>query len=369
MEKTKKILSYFDLEGEVVEVKPMTAGHINTTSRVKMSTGKKYTLQAINTYVFKEPEKVMENIVAVTNHIRNKLAANGGDTERGCLRVILTKDKKPMYRDEEDTCWRVYEFVDGVRTYDVIEDPAQMYNAGRGFGAFQRMLADFPMDTLHETIPDFHNTKKRFENLFEAARRDTAGRAESVAEDIAFFKERMEVGSLLLDLTAEGKIPLRVTHNDTKVNNILIDEETNDALCVIDLDTVMPGWVAMDYGDTIRFAANTAEEDERDLTKVSLDMELYEEFTKGFLSQVGQDLTEAEIEYLPHGARMITLEIGARFLTDYLDGDIYFKTHREGHNLDRARCQMKLALSMEEQFDKMRQVVAECTKNNKNNIN
>ncbi|MBE7022770.1 MAG: aminoglycoside phosphotransferase family protein [Ruminococcaceae bacterium] len=357
MKKTKEILEKFQLEGEISEIKPMTSGHINTTCRVTMTNGKKYTLQAINTYVFRRPEQVMENIVAVTEHIRRKLAESGGDTERGCLRVIMTRDGKPMYRDAEGACWRIYEFVDGARTYDVIEDPIQLYNAGRGFGAFQRMLADFPMDTLHETIPDFHNTKKRFENLFEAARKDVAGRAESVAGDLAFFRERMAVGSLLLDLTAEGKIPLRVTHNDTKVNNILIDEKTNEALCVIDLDTVMPGWVAMDFGDTIRFAANVAEEDERDLTKVSLDMTLFEQFTKGFLSQVGRDLTEAEITYLPHGARIITLEIGARFLTDYLDGDVYFKTHREGHNLDRARCQMKLALSIEEQFDEMCQIV------------
>ncbi|MBE7010192.1 MAG: aminoglycoside phosphotransferase family protein [Ruminococcaceae bacterium] len=360
MENIKKVLAQFNLADEIAEIKPMTSGHINNTCRVKLASGAQYTLQAINTFVFKEPEKVMDNILAVTDHIRGKLEAAGGDTERGCLRVVLTKDGKPMYRDEEDTCWRVYGFVDHARTYDVIEDPIQLYNAGRGFGMFQRMLSDFPMDSLYETIPDFHNTPKRFEALFEAARQDKAGRAESVSEDIAFYKERLEAASLLVKLTEEGEIPLRVTHNDTKVNNILIDDATNEALCVIDLDTVMPGWVALDFGDALRFAANTAEEDETDLSKVSFDMNLYEQFTRGFLREAGKYLTEKELEYLPHGVRIITLELGARFLTDYLDGDVYFKIHREHHNLERARCQMKLALSIEEKFDEMRAITRTC---------
>lgn len=360
MEKIKQVLAQFGLTDEIAEIKPMTNGHINNSFRVTLHSGKAYTLQAINTFVFKEPEKVMENILAVTGHIRRKLEKTGRDAERGCLQMVLTKEKKPLYRDDEGNCWRVYQFVDRARTYDVIEDPIQLYNAGRGFGMFQQMLADFPMDSLHETIPDFHNTPKRFEALFEAARLDKCGRAESVAEDVAFFRERVEAGSLLVNLTNEGKIPLRVTHNDTKVNNILIDDATNEALCVIDLDTVMPGWVALDFGDAIRFAANTAEEDEKDLSKVSLDLSLYEQFTRGFLREAGKDLTELELMYLPHGARIITLELAARFLADHINGDEYFKIHRENHNLDRARCQMKLVLSMEQQFDEMRNIVAKC---------
>lgn len=360
MEKVKQVLAQFGLTEEITEIKPMTNGHINNSFRVRFANGKAYTLQAINTFVFKEPEKVMENILAVTGHIRQKLEEGGKDAERGCLHVLLTKENKPLYRDDEGNCWRLYQFVDGARTYDVIENPIQLYHVGCGFGKFQKMLADFPMDSLHETIPDFHNTPKRFEALFEAARLDKCGRAESVAEDVAFFRERMEAASLLVNLTNEGKIPLRVTHNDTKMNNILIDDETNEALCVIDLDTVMPGWVALDFGDAIRFAANTAEEDEKNLSKVSLDLSLYEQFTRGFLNEAGKDLTETELMYLPHGARIITLELAARFLADHINGDEYFRIHRENHNLDRARCQMKLVLSMEQQFDKMRSIVAEC---------
>ena len=355
-----EIVSHFQLVGQVVEVTPIVQGHINTTFRVRLQDGSQYTLQSINTYVFRKPEQVMENILAVTEHIKRKVVAAGGDPNRESLNVILTRDGKTMYRDAAGRYWRMYGFIDGVTTYDLVEKPEQMYHAGFGFGKFQNMLSDFEMSSLYETIPNFHNTVWRLENLFQAEKEDKAGRAASVQEELAFFRKRIEDAALLVRLSERGKMPLRVTHNDTKVNNILIDNETNQALCVIDLDTVMPGLAALDFGDSIRYSANTAVEDERDLSKVSLDMELYEQYTKGFLTAVGNNLTEIELEHLPHGAKIVTLETAARFLTDYLDGDVYFHVHRPNQNLDRARCQMQLVRSMEEHFEEMCHIVKVC---------
>ncbi len=360
MENVEKILSHFKLTGAIKEIKTITCGHINMTYRIIFEDNKQYTLQAINTFVFREPEKVMENILTVTRHVRQKLKAIGGDPDRESLTVVMTDDNKPLYRAEDGTYWRLYYFIDNARTYNVVENPIQMYNAGYGFGRFQKMLSDFDMSKLHETIPDFHNTKLRFSTLFAAAKENRAGRADSVREELAFFESRQEDAFVLANLLEQGLLPLRVTHNDTKVNNILIDDDTDQALCVIDLDTVMPGITALDFGDAIRFAANTAEEDETDLSKVGVDIGLYEEFTRGFLSAVGNDLTELELDYLPHGAKVITLEIAARFLTDYLNGDEYFKIHREHQNLDRTRCQIQLVRSMEEHFEEMCEIVKRC---------
>ncbi len=360
MENIKAILSEFNLTGEIKEVQAITLGLINTTYRVIFEDGGQYTLQAINTNVFKEPEKLMENVAGVTDHVRAKLIASGGDPDRETLTVIKTKDGKAIYIDKEGRCWRTYIYIDDARTYDQIEKPELMYEAGYGFGNFQKMLADYDMDKLHETIPNFHNTKMRFETLFKAVEEDKAGRAASVQEEIQFFKDHYEDACLFVNMLAAGEIPLRVTHNDTKINNILIDDATDKALCVIDLDTVMPGIAPFDFGDSIRFAGNKAAEDETDLSKVGIDMELYRQYVKGFLDACGKDLTDAEITHLPHGAKIITLETGARFLTDYLDGDVYFKTKREGHNLDRARCQMQHVRSMEENFEEMCRIIEEC---------
>lgn len=360
MKEAAEIVSQFRLEGKITEIVPMNSGHINTTSRITVDNeGKteKYTLQAINTFVFKNPEGVMDNISKVTAHIKDKLSKSGGDTERGVLTVVQALDGKFFYKDEEGTYWRIYRFIDNSHTENKVENPKSLYNAGVGFGNFQKQLSDFPMESLVDTIPDFHNTPVRFAQLTEAIDKNIAGKLDSCIPEIEFFKEREKEMSILTNLKAEGKMPLRVTHNDTKFNNILLDDETNEALSVIDLDTVMPGLVTDDFGDAIRFAANTADEDETDLSKVEVSLELFEAFTKGFLEALDGSLTKTEMEYLAWGAKIITMENAMRFLADHLNGDVYFKIHRENHNLDRARCQIALAKSMEENFDKMQEIV------------
>lgn len=357
MEKALNIVKNFDLSGEVDTIKPLGNGHINSTYLVKMSDGEKYTIQAINGYVFKDPASVMNNIVKVTEHIRKKLDSLGEDSSRGCLRVINSKSGLPYFKDEEGVFWRAYSFIDEASTYDNADDPKTLYNAGFGFGKFQRQLSDIDASALCETIPDFHNTPKRFENLVNAIKADKLQRVKTCPEVIDFYLSREKEMSYLTDMRKTGELPIRVTHNDTKFNNILIDDKTGDALAVIDLDTVMPGLATDDFGDAIRFCANTAEEDETDINKIHFDMKRYESFADGFLTGVGGNLTNKEIEALPYGAKIITMEIGMRFLTDYLEGDVYFKVHREGHNLDRAINQATLAASMERHFDEMKDYV------------
>jgi len=355
-EKIAAIVAEFAVEGKLIEAKPIVQGHINDTYRLtfETETGKEqYTLQAINQYVFKNPELVMENICAVTEFLRKKIEAAGGDPDRETLTVVPTKAGKSYLIDENGDYWRVYHFIDGASSYDTVQNAQHLYNAGFAFGRFQNQLADFPIETLHDTIPNFHNTKKRLQDFFAAVERNESGRAAECAEEIAFFRARENDAAFLLNLQESGELPTRVTHNDTKYNNILIDDTTGEALCVIDLDTVMPGLSAYDYGDAIRFAASTAAEDETDLSKVTIDMELYELFTGGFVSAAKGLLSERELELLPWGARIITLELASRFLADHLDGDKYFKIHRENHNLERAKCQMKLVEEMEKHFDEM----------------
>ena len=361
-DKLNKIIKAFCLPGEITDIKPIVTGHINTTYRVTVEENgikKPYTFQTINKYVFKNPELVMDNILKVTTHLKKKISEAGGDPERECLTVIMSHDNLPYYIDENGEYWRVYSFVDDSYTVDVVETPAQLESAGRGFGRFQQMLADFPMSELAETIPSFHDTELRLSQLEEAVAEDRCGRASSVADEIDFFRKRKEVMCSLVKMQKEGKLPLRVTHNDTKFNNILIDNKTNEALCVIDLDTVMPGLSVHEFGDAIRFAANSAEEDETNLEKVYLDKELYKAFTKGFISELAGFVTDEEIRLMPLGALVITLELASRFLADYINGDVYFKIHRDGQNLDRARCQMKLASSMEENMDFMKKITEE----------
>ena len=360
MKDAAEIISHFRLEGEIKEIVPMNSGHINTTSRITVdNAGKleKYTVQAINTYVFKNPEGVMDNIAKVTAHIRKKLEKSGGDTERGVLTVVQAFDGNYFYKDEEGTYWRVYKFIDNSHTQNKVENPKTLYNAGLGFGNFQKQLSDFPMESLVDTIPNFHNTPARYAQLMEAIEKNVADRLDTVGPEIQFFKEREKEMGILMNLKAEGKLPLRVTHNDTKFNNILLDDETNEALSVIDLDTVMPGLVTDDFGDAIRFAANTADEDETDISKIEVSLELFEAFTKGFLEALDGSLSKIEMDHLAWGAKIITMENAMRFLADYLNGDVYFKIHKENHNLDRTRCQIALAKSMEEKFDKMQEIV------------
>lgn len=359
--KIKNVIGRFDIRGDVEAVKPLMTGHINKTYCVAVRNGKSentYTLQGINKYVFKNPPVVMENIVNVTEHIKKKLCQNGGDCHRGCLTVIPAKDcGLPYLCDEEGEYWRVYKYIDDAYTAETIENPELLKNAGEGFGDFQCMLSDFPMEKLHETIPKFHDTAHRYDQLMQAYENDDAGRAKYVEEEIEFFRAHHDEMCAHVTLCAEGRLPLRVTHNDTKFNNILLDKKTGKALCAIDLDTVMPGLSVNDFGDAIRYAANNAAEDERDLSKVFIRMDYYNAFAEGFLSKLGDSMTRTEIKNMPLAAKIITLEIAARFLADYLNGDVYFRTRYPEHNLARARCQIQLAKSMEENFEEMQTAI------------
>lgn len=352
MEK-KELLEQFQVEQNVVSIEPYGSGHINHTYLAEMSEGKKYILQGINTTIFKNTDQLMENIINVTSYLREEISRTGGDPERETLTVVMTKDDRSYYTDADGSKWRVYEFIEGAQTFDAVESKEDFYQSAVAFGKFQAQLANFPADTLHETIPDFHNTAKRYRDFEKAVEADVKGRAAEVQEEIAFVRARSKETSELHDMLAKGELPLRVTHNDTKLNNIMIDSKTHQAICVIDLDTVMPGLSAHDFGDAIRFGANTAAEDEPDVSKVSLSLELFEIYVKGFLEGCGGRLTPNEVKALPMGAKMMTLECGMRFLADYLEGDVYFKISREKHNLDRCRTQFALVADMEKKWERM----------------
>lgn len=359
---TAEVLAAFALpEGQLKELAPYGSGHINDTFRVTYETEKRqrrYILQRMNKNIFEKPVELMENIVHVTEWIKKKSEENGGDPERETLTVVCSRDGKPYYLDSEGQYWRIYLFVEGTTSYDQVEKPSDFYESAVSFGHFQRMLADFPAKSLHETIPDFHNTAKRFETFQKAVAADVCGRAASVKEEIRFVLDHEAFAHTLCDLEAAGKIPTRVTHNDTKLNNILIDNATGKGICVIDLDTVMPGLSAYDFGDSIRTGANDCAEDEPDQSKVHFDLHLYEVFAKGYLSTAGASMSPAEKKSLAWGAKLMTLECGIRFLTDYLEGDHYFHTARPDHNLDRARTQFTLVRQMEEVFDQMLEIVS-----------
>lgn len=356
----KEKAALFQFEGAYLDGAPYGSGHINDTFLIRCAAEdggvKRYILQRMNHHIFLHPDQLMENIVGVTSFLRNKILENGGDSQRETMNLIPTQSGAP-YCQDEDGYWRAYLFIEGASTYDKVESPKDFYETAVAFGRFQRLLADYPAETLHETIVDFHNTPKRLERLKEAVQKDTLGRAKEVQEEIDFALAREADTHALLDLLREGKLPLRVTHNDTKLNNIMIDDMTKEAVCVIDLDTVMPGLSVNDFGDSIRFGASTGAEDEPDLSKVWLDLELFELYTKGFLKGCGGSLTEPELDMLPMGAKMMTLECGIRFLTDYLEGDTYFKISRPNHNLDRTRTQFKLVADMEQKWDQMAAIV------------
>lgn len=350
----------FDIAGEPVDAEVCNTGHINRTyivTTLSCNTVRKYILQRINTSVFTKPDELMHNIDNVTSYLRRKIFAEGGDPDRETLSIV--KCGNSLYKtDDEGGFWRVYIFVPGTRSYDSADTPEMLEAAGLAFGRFQKRLSNYPAAELHETLPNFHDTVKRFNDFITAVNEDRAGRASSVNKEIEFIKSRAEKCSYITDRIASGKIPLRVTHNDTKLNNVLIDTETGEAVCVVDLDTVMPGSVLYDFGDGIRFGASSAAEDERDLDKVFVRLDMFEGFTKGFVSGCGGFLTDAEFDALPMGAYIITLETGMRFLADHLNGDIYFSIHRENHNLDRARTQLKLVYDMESKLDEMEKIAA-----------
>lgn len=352
----KEISEYYNLKGTLTEFTLCTSGHINDTYHVKFTTSnntyEEYIFQRINDYVFKEPIKVMHNIKEITLYLQSKKSHDDCDI----LSFLDNKDGK-NYIIYDGSYWRVCSFVENSVTYEFVEDPKVLSSAGYAFGRFQYLLSDFPMDRLFETIPDFHNTKKRLNDFFDMVALDPIGRVKGLEADIEFFEKHRSLASKLIDMQEKGELPLRVTHNDTKYNNILMDKDTYEPLCVIDLDTVMPGLTMYDFGDAIRFAANTAVEDETDLSKVGLNMENYEEFTKGFIRASKGFLTKNELNNMALGAIVITIELASRFLADHINGDKYFRIHRENHNLERARCQMKLAQDMIEKYDEMCNIV------------
>lgn len=357
----KKIATKFQFNGEFVYGEPFGCGHINDTYALYFKREFKrpirYILQRINSSIFKNADELMTNIANVTAHIAEKVKADGGDVDREVLHIIRTTDNQLYYTDESGREFRAYAFIDDATSLQTIENPEHFYKSARAFGKFQKQLSDFPADTLYETIPNFHNTVMRYEAFEEAVKQDLKGRAKEVQKEIDFVRARKSDAGLLVNLLQENKLPLRVTHNDTKLNNIMLDNQTGEGICVIDLDTVMPGLVHYDFGDSIRFGASTAAENETDLSKVSMSLELFELFAKGFLEECGDSLTDLEIETLPIGAKVMTFECGMRFLTDYLNGDTYFKIHREHHNLDRCRTQFKLVADMEEKADQMNAII------------
>ncbi|MDD4311551.1 MAG: phosphotransferase [Eubacteriales bacterium] len=345
------VLSCFALSGAPVSCEPYGNGHINGTQLVVCESGTRYILQHINTNVFREPEALMRNIELVTAHLRTKVS-----DPRGVLRLVMTHEGLSYAVDVGGEYWRVYELVEDSVCYQSA-DRALFYESAVAFGRFQNQLADFPATQLVETIPHFHDTPARYEAFYRAVDNNAAGRCEAVLREIDFVHERAPFSHTLTDLQAAGELPLRVTHNDTKINNVLFDATTNQALCVIDLDTVMPGLSVNDFGDAIRFGASTAAEDEPDLSKVHFDLDLYETYLSGYLSTCGESLTKTEIAMLHVGAKMMTLECGMRFLADHLAGDVYFHVTRPGQNLDRARTQFRLVEEMEQNWAKMQKLV------------
>ena len=336
----------FQLEGTPVECKVFGHGHINFTLRVKTDTGAEYVLQRINQYVFKDPVRLMANVGAVTAYLKERVS-----DPRAALHFLPAKDGKFYHVDEKGQYWRMYDFVGGF-CLDAPESDEDFYQSALAFGRFQEMLSQFPAETLYETIPEFHNTIYRYGTFRETLAADPCGRAAGVRQDIDFILRREESAGVLQRMRESGELPLRVTHNDTKLNNVLLDKKTRKSLCVLDLDTVMPGLSAYDFGVSIRFGANLAAEDEVDASKAGLDLEMYQAYLRGYL-ETCPSLTAQELKRLPDGARLMTLECGLRFLTDYLQGDPYFATTRPGQNLDRCRTQMGLVQDMENQWDAM----------------
>ncbi|MEI7879603.1 MAG: aminoglycoside phosphotransferase family protein [bacterium] len=364
----KSIVSHFRAWGDMIDAKPHGTGHINDTFKVTFSMAGApvhYLLQRINHGIFKDPVALMDNILRVTNHLRMKMSRGGiADVTRHSLCVVMTRNAKTCYNDHEGNWWRMYLFVEGAVTYDKVESVRQAYEAARAYARFQLGLADLPPPRLHETIPDFHNTTMRLKTLQDVIQSDPCNRAAEVKEQIAFVERRTAMCGRLLDRFAKGEIPERITHNDTKFNNVMLDEKTWEGVCVVDLDTVMPGLALYDFGDMVRSATASANEDEQDMRKVRMRMEMFEALARGYLSEASAFLNPAELEELVFSARLITLEIGMRFLTDYLQGDTYFKIKRPSHNIDRCRGQFKMVESMEAQEDAMERVVGDCLRGN-----
>lgn len=350
-ERLKEVLEQFHISSEII---PYGNGHINDTYRISSPA---CILQRINTQIFTDPDSLMENVQNVTAFLKKKILAAGGNPERETLTVVLTKDGKNCYHLDDSHVYRMYRFIKKAKSIGNSKTPENMYEAGVGFGHFQSLLADFPAESLHETIRDFHNTPKRVEALREAVCRDICGRAAGVKREIDFALEQAVWADAVVKGMKEGSITIRVTHNDTKIDNILFDEESNKALCVIDLDTVMPGSLLYDFGDALRMGGSSAAEDETDLEKVWFETKAFEAFAKGYLREMRDFLTAGELELMPLSVKLMTYECGIRFLTDYLEGDTYFKMHRDNHNLDRARNQFKLVADISDKEKSLAEII------------
>ena len=360
-----EVLGAYDFPATLLGAARYGQGHINDTFCVvcqpQEGDAVRFILQGLSLAAFPHPDELMENFIGITSYLREKVIANGGDPLRETLSLVKTREGKDYYTDSNGKVWRLTPFIENTDCFQSAT-PELFEASARSFGRFQYMLQGYPAETLHEAIVNFHNTEDRFAKFEAALAADKHDRAKDIQAEIQFVLDRKADCSVALQALRDGKLPLRVTHNDTKLNNILIDRTTGEGICVIDLDTTMPGLSINDFGDSIRFGANHSKEDEKDLSKVNFDIELYEAYTRGFLEGAQGSLTEGELEYLPWGARLMTLECGIRFLTDYLDGDHYFRIHYADQNLDRCRTQFKLVKDMEEQFDAMAAVIRKYAK-------
>ena len=363
-DKVSKIASQFNFVGERLDARPHGTGHIHDTTVVRFRSAEgsvqRYILQRLNTNVFQQPERLMENIESITVHLRTKILADGGDSMRQTLNLVPARDGKPFVRTGAGEYWRAFHFIERAQTYDTAVNSEHVAEVAKAYGRFLKLSSDLPVGRLHETIPDFHHTEKRCKALIGAARQDVKRRARLAKSEIEFVEKRAEEASIPVDLLEQGGLPIRVVHNDTKLGNVMIDNKTGEGICVIDLDTVMPGLSLYDFGDLVRSATNPAGEDEWDLSKVCLSMESFECCAAGYLQETGDLLTFREVDLLPLAAKLMALECGARFLTDYLQGDVYFKIHREGQNLDRCRVQLRLVEEMEMKYDRMARIVETC---------
>ncbi len=363
-QRLESIFGFFDIAGDFVWGKPCGSGHINDTYHIRATHRTRdidYIFQRINTKVFKNPAYLMNNLSRVVEHCREKLINdNASEIERRVLTVFKTRDNGNYHTDSDGNCWRAHLYIKGADTYDIPEHLSQLFEAAKAFGNFQKLLVDLPGEPLHETIPDFHNGPKRFEAFKRALKADAHNRAKNVQEQIDFLFDHSWIFYVLPDLVEDNQIPVRITHNDTKINNVMLDNVSGEGICVIDLDTVMPGLSLYDFGDLVRSTGSTCPEDEPDTSKVHLDVARFEAVLRGYLASAGDFLTDAEKKQLVLSSKLLSLMIGTRFLTDYLDGDQYFKVKRQGQNIDRTKTQFKLVESITQQEDRLNEIVAEC---------
>ncbi len=357
----QEISRQFQIYGEILHAETCKIGHINETYSATYDQGGmrvRYIHQKINQTVFKDPVSLMANVMRVTRHLRHKLQEQKArDITRRCLTIVPTREGESFYRDRAGECWRTFVFIEGVQTFESAQSPQQAFEAGRAFGHFQNLLDDLPGPRLAETIPHFHNTRKRFQALQQTIENDHVNRAQSARAEVEFALRREPLVDVILKAMAAKKIPERITHNDTKFNNVMLDTVTGEAMCVVDLDTVMPGCALYDFGDMVRTTTSPTLEDEPDLSKVRMQMAMFKKLAEGYLATAGQFLTKVEKSHIAFSGKLITFTIGLRFLTDYLAGDTYFRIHRPGHNLDRCRTQFKLVESIERQEEEMQQFV------------